>query len=90
MTTPVSSPSVRTPVKLAPVPGFCIKSRTTAETAVQVSNGSGQPPVLVPIARNTKVFVNIAWDDHVPPPSSPDKGVVPLIVSDPRQDADKG
>lgn len=76
-------------VTLKPTPGFCIKSATVHD------NNHG--------AKGLKVFINIAWDSQVPaPPPATDDVVkramegqddgwyVPVLVSEPRQDVDKG
>jgi hypothetical protein len=107
----------KTLVTLKPVPGFCIKSSTLqpgfytpTSTAVRPRPDVLEPqssPIPVPIG--LKVFINIAWDVHVPPPPAgseeaiqlamkgedidelnPDGWYVPVIVSEGRQDKDKG
>ncbi|KAL4077698.1 pre-RNA processing PIH1/Nop17-domain-containing protein [Scleroderma citrinum] len=63
------------PVALNPVPGFCVKTRSTNDTVVHatasdVSQATHQvtgTPNLIPVPQGLKVFVNIAWDANVPP-----------------------
>ncbi|KAG6332786.1 hypothetical protein ID866_6305 [Astraeus odoratus] len=63
----------KVPVVLNPVPGFCVKSRTTNDTVVHVDvsqgdRGTGASSSLIPVPKGLKVFVNVAWDSGVPPP----------------------
>jgi hypothetical protein len=86
-------PSKMLPVCLAPKPGFCIKSTALSPGLIrpeQQRDGDLQP---IPIPPHRKVFVNIAWDANVPPPPPPPEDadlMVPVIVSSPRADKDKG
>ncbi|KIM58235.1 hypothetical protein SCLCIDRAFT_28262 [Scleroderma citrinum Foug A] len=106
----------KVPVALNPVPGFCLKSRSTNDTVVHAtaavdSQGAQPTPAstLIPVPKGLKVFVNIAWDANVPPPpqgsedtiqnamkgldideSDPKGWFVPLVLSDARQEHDKG
>ena len=104
-------------IDLAPKAGFCIKSSSLTPTALPQpplppsSLNLLEPnpsPILVP--KGLKVFINIAWDPHVPPPpegnedvikramqgedvdyeKDPSAWYVPVIVSNARQDIDKG
>ncbi|THG97324.1 hypothetical protein EW145_g7638 [Phellinidium pouzarii] len=83
-----SNDSVR--VVLAPSAGFCIKSVTT-DTGIYTASASSSSPVdskktnlleppSVPkteqVPRGVKVFLNIAWDKHVPSPPPADEAVV--------------
>lgn len=86
------------PIDLAPTPGFCIKS-TIVNPAHDTILGQSTPP-------GRKVFVNICYDNNVPPPPPADEHTirramnpqqdddgayyVPVVVSQPRQDVDKG
>lgn len=106
----------KVPVALNPVPGFCLKSRSTNDTVVHAtaavdSQGAQPTPAstLIPVPKGLKIFVNIAWDANVPPPpqgsedtiqnamkgldideSDPKGWFVPLVLSDARQEHDKG
>lgn len=92
-------------VALNPVPGFCVKSRTTNDTDIQLT-ASDKP---CHVEKGLKIFVNLAWDPNVPPPppasddavyramqgldadeSNPEAWFVPIVLSDARQDSDKG
>lgn len=100
----------RTRIGLSPVAGFCVKS-STVQPSVYTPPISNQPspalleppsaPVAIPAAQ--KVFINIAWDNNVPPPpDAPDSVIhsavqgepsdwyVPVVVSEPRFEPDKG
>jgi len=60
-------------IQLAPKAGFCIKSASLAAgvlpQAQKVEKNVLEPiPSAIPIPVHTKIFVNIAWDPHVPPP----------------------
>lgn len=114
-----------TPVTLAPTPGFVVKSVTTtagyfsAKPPTPTSSNVLLEPTsplaglkTLQIPQGIKVFLNIAWDAHVPPPPSADEAVVrrammgedlddaggigagayyvPVVVSEPREDKDKG
>lgn len=61
-------------VTLKPVAGFCVKT-TVANT-------------------QSKVFVNVAYDKNIPPPTTAStdytEWTIPVLVSDPRKDVDKG
>ena len=52
------------PVTLKPLAGFCIKS-STLQSAVY-----SPPPdnSSIPVPIGLKIFINIAWDPHVPAP----------------------
>lgn len=105
-------------IDLAPKAGFCIKSSSLAPTVLPPplltkppsnSNLLEPAPSPIPVPKGLKVFVNIAWDPHVPPPpegnedaikhamqgqdvdeKDPSVWYVPVIVSNGRQDTDKG
>ncbi|KAI6118097.1 hypothetical protein F5141DRAFT_1263659 [Pisolithus sp. B1] len=67
-------------VTLNPVPGFCVKSRATNDTVVHAASIADGADVsrrdtqlnrashLIPVTKDLKIFVNIAWDSNVPPP----------------------
>ncbi|KAI5990452.1 pre-RNA processing PIH1/Nop17-domain-containing protein [Pisolithus albus] len=65
-------------VTLNPVPGFCVKTRATNDTVVHTSIADGvdvsrgtrvnRASQLIPVTKDLKIFVNIAWDSNVPPP----------------------
>ncbi|KIK11810.1 hypothetical protein PISMIDRAFT_19213 [Pisolithus microcarpus 441] len=65
-------------VTLNPVPGFCVKTRATNDTVVHASITDGadvsrdtqvnRGSHLIPVTKDLKIFVNIAWDSNVPPP----------------------
>ncbi|KAI0776787.1 pre-RNA processing PIH1/Nop17-domain-containing protein [Trametes elegans] len=102
--------SATTRISLAPTPAFCIKSSTLTQSTLAlpapVANTPDRvlPPTLT-LPANLKVFVNVAWDNHLPPPpdrseaaieraltgnvTDPEDYFVPLVVSEPRQDKDK-
>ncbi|KAK2466606.1 hypothetical protein APHAL10511_000864 [Amanita phalloides] len=54
-------------IRLSPSPGFCIKSSTLQDGVVHIRN----EPLRVP--KGLKIFVNIAWDQNVPPPPEASK-----------------
>lgn len=64
-------------IDLAPKAGFCIKSSSLTPTVLPPSPSAKPPsnsnlleptPSPIPVPKGLKVFVNIAWDPHVPPP----------------------
>lgn len=70
-----SMASSKITVALNPVPGFCVKSRSTNDTVVHVTASADSQDThltpasaLFPVPKDIKVFVNIAWDANVPPP----------------------
>ena len=90
-------------VHLSPSPGFCIKSAALQPAILSIKNESVQ------VQKGLKIFVNIAWDNNVPPPPesneeaiqramqgqdadkrNADGWFVPVVVSEGRQDTDKG
>jgi PIH1 N-terminal domain len=83
-------------ISLAPRPGFCVKSRVVKETIVHQNSNS------IPVPSGSKIFINIAWDKNVnPPPHTTEESIqqalsglgdwsIPVIISDLRQDVDKG
>ncbi|KAF9451321.1 hypothetical protein P691DRAFT_808071 [Macrolepiota fuliginosa MF-IS2] len=99
------------PIDLVPTPGFCIKSSVVnpATLAPQIPPASGDSllepavPIVVPAGR--KIFVNICYDQNVPPPPPADEEViqrainaqehddqtfyVPVVISQPKQELDK-
>ena len=104
-------------VDLAPKAGFCVKSSCLTAAVLPPpptpspsnSNLLEPTPGPIPVPKGLKVFVNIAWDPHVPPPpegnedaikraiqgedvdkNDPSVWYVPVIVSNGRQDTDKG
>lgn len=98
--------SLMATVTLNPVPGFCVKSRTTNDASVQLASDQ---PRAIRAEKGVKIFVNIAWDPNVPPPppgsdeaihravqgldideSNPEAWFIPIVLSDARQDSDKG
>lgn len=87
------------------------KPNTNAKTNGGLLEPTKTPARVLPIAKDLKVFINIAWDPNVPaPPSDVDEGTirramagedmgdgqltgeyfVPIVVSEPREDKDKG
>jgi len=90
-------------VDLTPTPGFCIKSSVLNPASThEIVLGPPRVP-LVPAGR--KVFINICYDGNVPPPPPADAQTikralsaqqqqhsyyVPVVVSQPREDKDKG
>ncbi|KZP30167.1 hypothetical protein FIBSPDRAFT_1038509 [Athelia psychrophila] len=68
-----------TTVELKPTLGFVVKSSTTTPSVLRRSSASeprtsnllepvDPPPTGLPLPTGPKVFINIAWDTHVPPP----------------------
>lgn len=106
------SATVRVP--LSPSPGFCIKSSTLQPAICRVTGETSKlAENTLSIPRGQKVFINFAWDAHVPPPPDTSEEemqraiageqdvdedalsagagwFVPVIVSEPRSDVDKG
>jgi hypothetical protein len=98
--------SSKAKITLKPVPGFCVKTATLQPALYEPLPGDNaklEPSEVIPAGR--KVFVNIAWDANVPPPpegseqdikkamtgeDTDDGWFVPVVVSHPRQDKDKG
>ncbi|KAI0790926.1 pre-RNA processing PIH1/Nop17-domain-containing protein [Abortiporus biennis] len=103
-------------VPLTPKPGFCVKSTSQnspvfklAASTVQKDKGAspglltGDAEGLLSIPKGIKVFINIAWDDNVPPPPEASEETisramlgeeevtwfVPVVVSEPRKGVDK-
>ncbi|KAG7087489.1 hypothetical protein E1B28_013451 [Marasmius oreades] len=74
-------------VILKPIPGFCIKS-STVQPAVYKPSSSQQPltslepgnaPVPIPVG--FKLFINIAWDQNVPPPPKASEEAIKRAIS---------
>ncbi|KAG6374002.1 hypothetical protein JVT61DRAFT_4637 [Boletus reticuloceps] len=93
-------------VALNPVPGFCVKSWATNDALVRLSAPGDSD---IHVKKGLKIFINIAWDQNIPPPppasddaiqramqgldvdeSNPEAWFVPIVLSDARQDSDKG
>ncbi|KAL0058209.1 hypothetical protein AAF712_015125 [Marasmius tenuissimus] len=61
-------------VTLKPIPGFCIKSTAiqpgiyTLASLGTVSNSLEAKNTSIPVPAGLKIFINIAWDQNVPPP----------------------
>lgn len=73
--------SSTTRISLAPSPGFCVKSSALNTTALKLS--SPEHPTTLPIPVNRKVFINIAWDKHVPaPPDRSESAIERAIAGD--------
>ncbi|KAI0830199.1 pre-RNA processing PIH1/Nop17-domain-containing protein [Trametes gibbosa] len=71
-----------TRISLAPSPGFCIKSTSLNNTSIPVpSTPNNGAPTALPIPTNLKVFVNIAWDKHVPAPPERSEAVIERAVA---------
>jgi len=103
-------------IDLAPKAGFCIKSSSLTTAVLPPPPSLPLPPKSleptpgpIPVPKGLKVFINIAWDPHVPPPPEgnedaikramegedvdekhPSVWYVPVIVSNARQNTDKG
>jgi hypothetical protein len=50
-------------IQLSPSPGFCVKSAALQAGVISVRNEPLQ------VEKGLKIFVNIAWDKNVPPPT---------------------
>lgn len=99
-------------IDLAPTPGFCIKSTVVNPTTLYpprdslVSERLLEPTAPISVPAGRKIFVNICFDQNVPPPPPADEETikramnphehneevyyVPVVVSQPREDKDKG
>ncbi|KAI0632906.1 pre-RNA processing PIH1/Nop17-domain-containing protein [Trametes polyzona] len=82
----MASPAT-TRISLAPTPGFCIKSTSLNSVSIRLSqppNADAQPaPKSIPVPVDLKVFVNIAWDKHVPaPPERSEAAIERAIAGD--------
>ncbi|KAI0351584.1 hypothetical protein OH77DRAFT_1592679 [Trametes cingulata] len=82
--------SATTRISLSPSPGFCIKSTTLNSSSVTVppssqpapSNAaSSSAPTSLTIPANLKVFVNIAWDKHVPAPPERSEAAIERAIA---------
>ena len=72
-------------IDLAPKAGFCIKSSSLSPKVLlpppspkpsSNSNLLEPAPSPIPVPKGLKVFVNIAWDPHVPPPPEGDEDAI--------------
>ncbi|KAI0363325.1 hypothetical protein BV20DRAFT_975824 [Pilatotrama ljubarskyi] len=89
--------SATTRISLSPSPAFCIKSTTLNTSSLTVPASSQAPssnpssssaPTSFTVPPNTKVFVNIAWDKHVPaPPERSEAAIERAIAGDIALDA---
>jgi hypothetical protein len=96
------------PVRLSPSPGLCIKSSATVDGAYNAAPSGDLPAQTIAVPKGIKVFINISYDDNVPPPpegsedgirramagedanQDNDGWFVPVVVSNGREDKDKG
>lgn len=79
----MSSPAPGTTrIALAPSPGFCVKS-SALNAALLTLSGPDHATTALPIPIDRKVFVNIAWDKHVPaPPARSEAAIERAIAGD--------
>lgn len=63
-------------VSLSPSPGFCIKSTCTQDGIYDVPVTDEGPAVSVPAQKGLKVFVNICYDESIPPPPEGSEDVI--------------
>ena len=102
-------------IDLAPKAGFCVKSLSLSPAVLPPPSSSHNPNLLepapspIPVPKGLKIFINIAWDPHVPSPPEGNEDAIkramlgydvdeqnasvwyaPVIVSNGRQDTDKG
>lgn len=78
--------SAFTTVELKPTPGFVVKSSTTIPYLLPAPAQPQPPrnpnllepaePAALPVPAGLKVFINIAWDAHVPPPPTGSEEVI--------------
>src|ERR1700678_1732620 len=86
-------------IDLAPKAGFCIKSSSLTPAVLPPpppppsSKKSPTNPNLleltpgpIPVAKGLKVFINIAWDPHVPPPPEGNEDAIQRAM---REDVDE-
>ncbi|KAI0656340.1 hypothetical protein C8Q70DRAFT_1056885 [Cubamyces menziesii] len=82
----MASPTTR--ISLAPTPGFCIKSSSLNQVSLSLpapssaqnaSSSSAPAPFTIPA--NLKVFINIAWDKHVPPPPDASEAAIERAIA---------
>ncbi|KZT23056.1 hypothetical protein NEOLEDRAFT_1070187 [Neolentinus lepideus HHB14362 ss-1] len=77
---PVTLTMPHIPISLSPVPGFCIKSLALTHADYPLRHHTHSPALPIPKAR--KVFVNIAFDQHVPaPPPGTDVAIERAIAA---------
>ncbi|KAI0324895.1 hypothetical protein GY45DRAFT_318408 [Cubamyces sp. BRFM 1775] len=81
----MASPTTR--ISLAPTPGFCIKSTSLNQVSLALpaptsaQNASSSAPAPLTIPANLKVFINIAWDKHVPPPPDASEAAIERAIA---------
>ena len=76
---------------LKPVAGFCVKS-SSLQSGFYTQFSSRQPsssasnvlephgPIRIPIPKNLKIFLNVAWDPHVPPPPDGSEDMIQVAM----------
>ncbi|OJT01579.1 PIH1 domain-containing protein 1 [Trametes pubescens] len=79
----MSSPApATTRIALAPTPGFCVKSAALNAALLTIPGPDhATTTTALPIPIDRKVFVNIAWDKHVPAPPARSEAAIERAVA---------
>ncbi|KAH9893966.1 pre-RNA processing PIH1/Nop17-domain-containing protein [Cubamyces lactineus] len=76
----MASPTTR--ISLAPSPGFCIKSTSLNQVSLSLPTpAQNASSSALTIPANLKVFINIAWDKHVPPPPDASEAAIERAIA---------